>query len=145
MKDSFREAKMQGGDVALPMGWDYKEISVPPAEAEWVLTNNFSVEVISRWFGVPTQKLGDSKVKYNNVESMGIEFLQDTMSPIASKIEAEYTAKTFVLSSEEDMYEDVIKNHSFRQILHEIGGRKLTALFGAQPVSAERCFIDLIR
>jgi HK97 family phage portal protein len=104
MKASFKEAKSQGGDVAMPFGWDYKEISVPPAEAEWVVSNNFSVEMVARWFGVPTQKLGDSKVKYNNVESMAIEFLQDTMAPIASKFELEYTTKSFMLSGEQDLY-----------------------------------------
>jgi HK97 family phage portal protein len=104
MKQSFREAKGNGGDVALPFGWDYKEISVPPAEAEWVVSNNFSISTIARWFGVPTQKMGDSAVKYSNVEYMAIEFLQDTIAPIAAKFEAEYTNKSFVLSSEGDLY-----------------------------------------
>ncbi len=104
MKQSFKEAKTQGGDVALPYGWDYKEISVPPAEAEWVVSNNFSITTVARWFGVPTQKLGDSTVKYSNVENMAIEFLQDTISPLAAKFEAEYTNKSFMLSSEADLY-----------------------------------------
>lgn len=104
MKKSFREAKQEGGDVAMPYGWEYKEISVPPSDAEWVTSNDFSISTIARWFGVPTQKLGDSKVKYSNVEFMGIEFLQDTMAPIASKFENEYTNKLFQLSTEEDIY-----------------------------------------
>lgn len=103
-KASFQEAKKQGGEVAMPYGWEYKEISVPPAEAEWVTTNNFSISTVARWFGVPTQKLGDSAVKYSNVEFMGIEFLQDTMAPIASKFETEYTNKSFQLSTEQDLY-----------------------------------------
>jgi HK97 family phage portal protein len=103
-KKSFQEAKEQGGEVAMPYGWEYKEISVPPAEAEWVTTNNFSISTVARWFGVPTQKLGDSAIKYSNVEFMGIEFLQDTMAPIASKFETEYTNKSFQLSTEQDLY-----------------------------------------
>jgi hypothetical protein len=35
---------------------------------------------------------------------MGIEFLQDTMAPIASKFETEYTNKSFQLSTEQDLY-----------------------------------------
>jgi HK97 family phage portal protein len=104
MKKSFSEAKGHGGEVAMPYGWDYKEISVPPSDAEWVTTNDFSISVISRWFGVPTQKLGDSKVKYSNVEYMAIEFLQDTVVPIATKFECEYTNKLFQLPSEETLY-----------------------------------------
>ena len=104
MKKSFREAKQEGGDVAMPYGWEYKEISVPPSDAEWVLSQDHSISDIARWFGVPTQKLGDSKVKYSNVEFMGIEFLQDTMAPMAAKFENEYTNKIFQLSSEENIY-----------------------------------------
>lgn len=107
MKESFASAKKQGGEVAMPFGWEYKEISVPPSDAEWVTTNDFSISVIARWFGVPTQKLGDSKVKYSNVEYMAIEFLQDTMSPIAAKFESEYTRKLFVLPSEQNLYAEI--------------------------------------
>lgn len=104
MKQSFSEAKKQGGEVAMPYGWEYEQISIPPKDADWVTTNDFSIATIARWFGVPTQKLGDSKVKYSNVESMGIEFLQDTMAPIAAKFENEYTNKSFQLSGEKDLY-----------------------------------------
>lgn len=104
MKQSFRDAKSQGGEVAMPFGWEYKEISIPPKDADWVVSNDFAISDVARWFGVPTQKLGDSKVKYSNVEYMGIEFLQDTMAPIAAKFENEYTNKSFMLSSEVDLY-----------------------------------------
>ena len=107
MKQSFRDAKNQGGEVAMPFGWEYKEISIPPKDADWVVTNDINVATISRWTGVPTQKLGDSSVKYSNVEFMGIEFLQDTMHPIAGKFEAEYTNKLFLLPSEKDLYAEM--------------------------------------
>jgi HK97 family phage portal protein len=103
-KDSFAEAKKQGGEVAMPYGWEYKEISVPPSDAEWVLSQDHAISDVARWFGVPTQKLGDSKVKYSNVEFMGIEFLQDTMAPIACKFENEYTNKLFTLPGEQNLY-----------------------------------------
>lgn len=103
-KNSFQEAKKQGGDVAMPFGWEYKEISIPPKDADWVVSNDFSIATVARWFGVPTQKLGDSAVKYSNVEFMGIEFLQDTMAPIAAKFENEYTNKLYQLNSEVDLY-----------------------------------------
>lgn len=103
-KQSFMEAKMQGGEVVLPYGWDYKEVSVPPSDAQWVASNDFTIATIARWFGVPTQKLGDSKVKYSNVEYMGIEFVQDTMQAICSKFESEYTNKLYALPSQKKRY-----------------------------------------
>lgn len=107
MKQSFQQAKQQGGEVALPFGWEYKEISIPPKDADWITTNDFAISTVARWFGVPTQKLGDSQVKYSNVEFMGIEFLQDTMGPITAKFENEYTYKSFMLSSEANLYAEI--------------------------------------
>ncbi len=107
MKQSFREAKTEGGEVAMPFGWDYKEVGIPPKEADWVITNDITVSMVSRWFGVPTQKLGDSAVKYSNVEFMGIEFTQDTMAPIASKFQEEYTRKLYILPSEGNLYTEI--------------------------------------
>lgn len=104
MKQSIRDSKKAGGDLAMPYNWEYKEISIPPKDADWVISNDFSISNVARWFGVPTQKLGDSAVKYSNVEYMGIEFLQDTMAPIAAKFENEYTRKSFQLSTEDDLY-----------------------------------------
>lgn len=106
-KDSFAQAKNQGGEVAMPWGWEYKEVGIPPKDADWVVANDFNVSTVSRWFGVPTQKLGDSAVKYSNVEFMGIEFTQDTMAPIAAKFESEYTNKLFLLPGESSLYAEI--------------------------------------
>lgn len=107
MKQSFQEAKRLGGEVAMPYGWEYQQISIPPKDADWITTNDFAISTVARWFGVPTQKLGDSTVKYSNVEFMGIEFLQDTMGPITAKFENEYTYKSFQLSSEQNLYAEI--------------------------------------
>jgi len=102
---AYNQAKASNGDVALPPGWDYKELSVAPAEAEFLGTSQAGVAQISRWTGVPLYKLADmSAATRNNVEQQAIEFLQDTMGPIGSKFENEYNTKLLTLPSEEDMY-----------------------------------------
>jgi HK97 family phage portal protein len=102
---AYEEAKSKGGDVAIPQGWDYKELSVAPAEAEFLGTSQAGVAQISRWTGVPLYKLADmSAATRNNVEQQAIEFLQDTMAPIGSKFENEHNTKLLTLPSEEDMY-----------------------------------------
>jgi HK97 family phage portal protein len=103
--DSFNKAKANNSDVALPAGWDYKELSVPPEQAGFLGTAQAGVADISRWTGVPLYKLADmSAATRNNVEQQAIEFLQDTMGPIGSKFENEHNTKLLTLPSEEDMY-----------------------------------------
>lgn len=102
---AYNDAKANNGDVALPVGWDYKELSVAPAEAEFLGTSQAGVAQISRWTGVPLYKLADmSAATRNNVEQQAIEFLQDTMAPIGSKFENEHNTKLLTLPGEQDMY-----------------------------------------
>jgi phage portal protein BeeE len=75
-----------------------------PADQEFIMSGNFSIAAICRWFGVPLHKLSElDKATLNNVEQLAIEFLQDTISPIIEKIENEYETKCFTLPSEQDM------------------------------------------
>lgn len=105
LKKSFKEAKKDGGTVVSPYGVDYKELSMSPVDQEFVVSGNFSVATICRWFGVPMDKLGElARATHSNIEHQAIAFLQDTIAPIVNKIEAEYTSKCYTLASEMDMY-----------------------------------------
>lgn len=102
---AWNKAKFSNRAVALPVGWDHKQMSLPPEDMAMIQSKEFGVSDVARWFGVPPQKLADlSRATFNNVEHMGIEFLQDTMGPLAKKYELEYTTKLFQLPSEEDFY-----------------------------------------
>lgn len=103
--NAYNAAKANNGDVAIPSGWDYKELSVAPNEAEFLGTSQAGVAQIARWTGVPLYKLADmSAATRNNVEQQAIEFLQDTMAPIGSKFENEHNTKLLGLPSESDLY-----------------------------------------
>lgn len=99
---SWDAAKKPGRDVLLPFGFDYVPLAFKPEEVEFLQSGNFSISTIARWFGVPPHKLYDlERSTFSNIEHMAIEFLQDTMTPILVKFEAEYTDKLFQLTVEE--------------------------------------------
>ena len=102
LKDSQREEianwvrkqKSLGNDLMLDSGFKYTPISIPPEDAQFLQTGEFSVETVARWYGVPKSKLASAKdPTFANAESLGIDFMQDTISPLCSKIEAELTSK----------------------------------------------------
>jgi len=104
LKETFRNAKREGGTIVAPYGADIKNISMTPADQEFIMSGNFSIAAICRWFGVPLHKLSElERATLNNVEQMAIEFLQDTISPMIEKIENEYETKCYTLDSESDM------------------------------------------
>lgn len=105
IKKAWDEGKKRGGDAVLPFGLKYQAISVPPDDAAFLATNQFGITTIARWFGVPPQKLAElGRATFNNVEALAIEFIQDTIWPIVTKFEAEYTTKLFTAKGEEDFY-----------------------------------------
>jgi HK97 family phage portal protein len=104
LKDSFRSKKKEGGSIVAPFGVDVINVGMSPADQEFIMSGNFSIAAICRWFGVPLHKLSElERATFNNVESMAIEFLQDTIHPIIEKVENEYESKCFTLKSEQDM------------------------------------------
>jgi len=94
------------GTAVLPFGIDHKEVSgIPPEDAQFLQTRKFSVVTICRWFGVPPDKVYEMvQATYNNIEHQSISFLQDTISPIVAKIEAEFTRKLFSMEKDLDKY-----------------------------------------
>lgn len=105
LQKNYREIKKKNTTMAMPAGWDFKELSVAPVEAGFLGATQAGVADISRWTGVPLYKLADmSAATRNNVEQQSIEFLQDTMAPIGGKFENEHNVKLLTLESEEDMY-----------------------------------------
>lgn len=92
--DWIRREKQKGSDIMLDSGFKYQSMTIPPEDAQFLGTGEFNVEEVARWYGVPKSKLASSKdPTHTNIENMAIEFLQDTIAPILSKFETEYTSK----------------------------------------------------
>lgn len=66
----------------LEAGMKWQQIGLPPGDAQFLGTREFSVEEIARWFGVPPHKLAHLKnAHFNNIEHQKIEFHTDSALP----------------------------------------------------------------
>ena len=98
--DSWRKAYKgvtnQGKTAILEGGAQYKPVGIPPEEAQFLQSRKFNVTEIARIFGVAPHKLYDlERSTNNNIEHQGIEFVQDTISILAARIESELNRKMF--------------------------------------------------
>ncbi len=100
MRETFNRAH-QGPHNAhkveiLDGGTEYKEIGVPPEDAQFLETRQHQVEEICRWFRVPPHKIQHLlRSTFNNIEHMSIEYVQDTLMPWANRLEQEANSKLF--------------------------------------------------
>jgi len=97
MMKAVQDQRKNGKTMIIPSDGDYKQFSMKPADAEFISSRSFNVNTIARWFGVPPWKIAHLQdgATFNNIEAQGIAFLQDTLAPIVSAIEAEFNNKIF--------------------------------------------------
>jgi len=93
---AYQGVQKSNRTAILEGGAKLNKLSIPPEEAQFLQTRKFNVTEIARIFGVAPHKLYDlERSTNNNIEHQGIEFVQDTISILAARIEAEFNRKLF--------------------------------------------------
>lgn len=89
----------QAGTAVLRGDWKYDTITIPPEQAQFLQSREFSVVEIARWFGIQPHLLFDlRKSGYNSIEQQSIEFTVYTIMGIVQKWEQEMDRKLFSLA-----------------------------------------------
>ena len=66
----------------LEEGMSYKQVGIPPDQAQFLETRKFQISEIARIFRVPPHKIADlDRATFSNIEHMSIEFVTDTLMP----------------------------------------------------------------
>ena len=79
------EKDYQGADKAhrlliLEEGMKFTANSIPPEDAQFLETRQFSVPDICRWFRIPPHKVADlSRATFSNIEQQSIEYVSDCL------------------------------------------------------------------
>jgi len=80
--------------MVLDQDAKFTPFSVPPEDAQFLQTREFSVDEIGRMFRLPLHFLNKmGQATFNNLEMMGTHFVQYTMMPWIIRHEQEYTRK----------------------------------------------------
>lgn len=86
LKSSFNETyagnENSGKTMILEEGLKYKQISIPPEEAQFIETRKFQIEEIARIYRVPLHLIQSlERSTNNNIEKQSLEFIQYSMMP----------------------------------------------------------------
>ena len=92
LRDSWNAAYGGSGNsgrtAVLEEGMEYKSISMPNNEAQYLETRKFQVEEICRIYRVPPHMIGDlSHATFSNIEHQSISFAVHTIRPWLVRIE----------------------------------------------------------
>lgn len=90
--------------AVLEEGMQYKPISLPPEDSQFLSTRQFGVNEICRIFRVPPHMVQDlTHATFSNIEHQSIDYVVYTLTPWLSRFEQAIT-KDLLLPSEQDTY-----------------------------------------
>lgn len=82
------------GIEVLDAGMDYKQIGIPPEDAQFIETRKLQVEEICRWFRVKPHKIAHlDRATFNNMEQESRDSVGDSIMPWAIRLEQEADKK----------------------------------------------------
>lgn len=98
IKASWKNAYSGTGErhqtPVLTDGMEYKNIGIPPEEAQFLQTRQYGDAKIAQIYNVPPHMIGDlSKATFSNITEETINFLRRTLTPWFTQIEQEFTYK----------------------------------------------------
>lgn len=75
-----------------------ERLNLSAQDMQFLQLREFSIKDISRWFGVPIYKLGESTSNYKSVDAAQVDFYVESLQPICSQIETELHSKVTTLT-----------------------------------------------
>jgi HK97 family phage portal protein len=98
LKESLKELRAGPSNAFHPLlleeGLEWQQLQIPPEDAQFLQTRNFTVQEIARWFGVPPHKIGHLEhATFSNIEHQAIEYVQDALMPWLVRWEQECKRK----------------------------------------------------
>ena len=98
LKESMEEQHKGSGNrhktQILEEGMSWKQMSIAPEAAQYILSRKFQINEVNRVFRIPPHMTMDlDRATFSNIEHQGIEFVTNTMLPWCRRIEQEFNKK----------------------------------------------------
>lgn len=108
-------ASNAGSVAVLDAGFNYKPITVPIKDLEFIASRKLNKSEIATIFDVPIYMLNDlDNAKFNNVEQQNLRYLSDVLQPNITIIEEEFNYKVFTKSDASKYYVKFNLNSALR-------------------------------
>ncbi len=97
--------KKKHSTLILEEGMDFKEMSIPPEDAQFIETRKFQATDIARLYRLPPHKIQIlDNATFSNIEHQSIEFVTDAIRPYLIRWEQEGNRKLFTRSERQSLF-----------------------------------------
>jgi HK97 family phage portal protein len=143
---NFSGAERANSVLVLEEGMKWQSISVPPEDAELLMSRRFGTESIARIFRVPLPLLADiSNGSYSNIVELNRMFATHTLTPWIVRLEktierdllSEDGRRTHLVEIDQDdlLRGDMLQRWQSYRIMREIGGASANEISGWEKIN----------
>lgn len=98
-----------GSTAVLDKGWDYKPVSLPPQEARFIESQEWTVAEIARIYGVPPHLIQDlTHATFSNIEHQSLDFLGHSLQKWLVNWEQAVTRDLLLPDEQETLYAEFL-------------------------------------
>lgn len=98
MPNAFKVAVLQAG-------WDFQELGMPLKDAQFIETKKFGILEVAKVYKIPAHKLNQlDRATFSNIEQQSMDYVKNTLLPIATNWEQEIVVKLFTLKEQKKYY-----------------------------------------
>lgn len=91
--------------AVLDAGLDYESISMPLRDAQFVESMKFNKTEIATFFNIPLHMVNElERATHSNIEQQAIDFIRNTLSPIFTQYQEEFSYQLFSLREQDRYY-----------------------------------------
>ena len=103
------------GLAVLAEDMKYERVGIPPNEAQFLESRQFTVQEIARWFRMPPHKIQDLEhATFSNIGEQNIEYVVDCLTSWAVRWEQEVNRKCFNAAGDTGLFAEHVFNMLLR-------------------------------
>lgn len=115
LKDVHGGSENAGKQLILEEGMTWTARGIPPQEAQFIESRQFSIPEICRWFRMPPHKVADlTRATFSNIEQQSLEYVTDTLMPWFVRWEQEISRKLLRPSERQTYFAEHMVNGLLR-------------------------------
>ena len=105
VREGWNKTNSGEGIAIVDGGMDYKQIGINHEQLQWLDAQKYNTQRIASIFKVPLHKINDlENATYTNIEHQSIDYVKNTLQPLITQIEQEFSYKLYTKEEAVDGY-----------------------------------------
>lgn len=96
VRDAWQYSNSNESIAIVDSGMDYKQTGLSQSDMQWLESQRYNQQQIASIYKVPLHKINDLEhATYTNIEHQSLDYVKNTLQPLVTQIEYEFTYKLY--------------------------------------------------